>query len=241
MNLKALVRAIVRRYGYDIVSFRPVSSLASCMSFVLKQYDVNCILDVGGHHGEYGRFLREIGYIGHILSFEPVSESFAVLQQCAANDPRWHVHHMALGAAEGTQEIRVTKGTVLASFRAPSEFGLSEYGQGITTAEIEVVQVKRLDAIFADVLGRIPNPRVFLKMDTQGWDLAVLEGAEGVLPCILGLQSEVSIKSLYEGTPSYTEAVQAMEEKGFALTAVFPVAHDRKLQLIEVDCVLVRQ
>jgi hypothetical protein len=76
-------------------------------------------------------------------------------------------------------------------------------------------------------------------MDTQGFDLEVLKGARQALPRILGLQSEVSVKPLYEYMPDLHEAITTMTGLGFELTGLFPVTREG-LGLIELDAVLAR-
>jgi hypothetical protein len=49
--------------------------------------------------------------------------------------------------------------------------------------------------------------RVFLKTDTQGYDLKVLAGARRTLDRTIGIQIELSVVAIYEGMPSYVEAI----------------------------------
>lgn len=55
---------------------------------VLDAYDIDCVIDVGANAGQYGKFLREIGFEGHIVSFEPVSVAFTLLEQQSAADEK---------------------------------------------------------------------------------------------------------------------------------------------------------
>jgi hypothetical protein len=103
------------------------------------------------------------------------------------------------------------------------------------------VSVRRLDDVLDECLAGIPDPRIFLKIDTQGYDLAVLGGASGCLHRILGLQTELSQKRIYEGAPHMVEALQFYKERGFASVGFFPIAKAADgLSVIEWDCVLNR-
>jgi hypothetical protein len=53
---------------------------------------INCVLDAGAGRGGYGTFLRENGYEGQIISFEPVAASFQSLAIQCARDPKWRAH-----------------------------------------------------------------------------------------------------------------------------------------------------
>src|ERR1051325_11670491 len=65
------------------------NSLERLLQDLFAAFDFNCVLDVGAHHGEYRELLRALGYGGNIISFEPVSSSFAILSGAAAGDSMW--------------------------------------------------------------------------------------------------------------------------------------------------------
>ena len=100
--------------------------------------------------------------------------------------------------------------------------------------------MKSLDSIFEKCTATINDPRIFLKMDTQGYDLKVLAGASKHIDQILGLQSEVAVIETYDGMKKYLESIPKMNQMGFELTGLFPVGRDKKLRVIEFDCVMVR-
>jgi len=82
------------------------------------------------------------------------------------------------------------------------------------------------------------NSRVFLKLDTQGYDLEVLKGAAHSLQYIHGLQSEISCKAIYQGMPAHIESLQIIDQLGYEITDIYPLAHDKQdMSLLEFDCV----
>lgn len=228
---------MLRRTGYALVWRNPRGySLPTHLMAVFERLGVNCVLDIGGHFGEYGRTLRHYGYAGRIVSFEPVAESFARLGEARRGDPEWLAYNVALGSESGRAEINVAHDTGLSSFLEPS-------GEPLTAALAvearETVEVRTLDALLEECVAGLDEPGVFLKMDTQGWDREVLRGAEESLPRILGLQSEVSVLPLYEGMTSYLEAIRDLQKLGFDLTGVYPVAYEG-IRVVELDVVLAR-
>lgn len=206
--------------------------------WVLRRLKANVVLDVGANVGQYATRLREAGYRGRIVSFEPVSETAAALREAAAGDPRWFVRQHALGQEETTAEINLA-GTM------SSLLGASEFGKGwkakLEDQQTETIQVRRLDAVLDEAVEGVKNPRVFLKMDTQGFDLDVLRGAGERLAEVVGLQSEVACLRLYDGMPRLPEQLTAYEAEGFELSGIFPVSrHFRSVRVIELDVVMVR-
>ncbi len=103
------------------------------------------------------------------------------------------------------------------------------------------VRTKTLGEVFEDVQSRVPCVRPFLKLDTQGNDLAILDGGGDVLKQFVGLQTEMSIKRIYVGAPSYLEVLEALVGKGFELSAIVPNNAGSFPQLVEVDCILYRR
>jgi FkbM family methyltransferase len=245
-TLKRLVRSTFQSFGYDIVPF-PIDqwseqrlTLGRHLIQILRRCRINCVFDVGAHYGEYGEFLRELGYSGKLISFEPVSTNFKQLRIRAEKDPLWHAYHMALGSEDTLMDIKVFHESELSSFLTPNDYCASHMGSGDLVSGLERVQVRTVDTVFDECVADIVEPRVYLKLDTQGYELAVLQGATCHLDGIQGLQAEVSIKPIYEAMPSYLESLPKMRDLGFEVTGLFPVNRDRNLRLIEVDCVMVR-
>ena len=68
------------------------------------------------HAAATATLLREAGYGGEIVSFEPVAASFAALERRAADDPRWRAHRLALGREPGTAQLNVARESNFTSF-----------------------------------------------------------------------------------------------------------------------------
>lgn len=229
MGWKYAVRRLLWSVGLDLVKDHPDNSLPSYLRMLFRELDIDCVLDVGGHWGEFGIGLRTFGYKGRIVSFEPVAENFELLQRAAARDARWEVHHMAIGSEEGEAEINVTEGTGFSSFLQPIDRGVKAR---------EPVRVRRLDRIFHDIVP--PEQRVFLKLDTQGYDLEVMRGASGILDRIVALVTEMSIIPIYEKSTHYVTAMSEFEKLGFHPSAMYAILNRREHRLMEFDCVMVR-
>lgn len=238
-SLKRATRQMLRPRGWELRQFDPDLSLDTYLWMLFEKMSINCVFDVGGRFGDYGVLLRNNNYRGYIFSFEPVESNFHRLQAACANDPKWHAYHYALGSESGTAEINVSRGTNYSSFLSPSDYGV-ETSEDIKIERTEVVQVKRLDEVFAEVMSGIDQPQVYLKMDTQGFDLEVLRGASECLTQILALQSELSLQPLYDGMTSWTAALTEFTDAGYAISALFAGYRDEGLRLSEMDCVMVR-
>jgi FkbM family methyltransferase len=198
--------------------------------------EINCVLDVGANRGQYGRRLRQMGYQGTIVSFEPSRDDFRLLQEEAVADRSWHTYNMALGEEDAVAVLNVTSDSLYNSFLTPNDFIT---GQGLRVDEQQTVPMRRLDSIFEQCLAGLSDPRVYLKVDTQGYDLKVLSGTAGVLPKILALQTELSVLPVYQDSPDFLAAMTYLTQLGYEITGLFPIARDNALRVIEFDCVMV--
>ncbi|WP_306316554.1 MULTISPECIES: FkbM family methyltransferase [unclassified Streptomyces] len=206
---------------------------------MLEHYRVNCVFDVGANVGQYGRRLREFGYGGRIVSFEPVPGFVKRLRRHAENDPDWQVIPCGLGRVDTVQPMHVDWQT-LSSLLPPSDYGNARY-QRFTKGATEEIRVCRLDGLMDRALDGIRDPRPYLKMDTQGYDLEVFAGAGERIAEFVGMQSEVALLRIYEGSPRMDEALAAYERGGFEVTGMYPVTREKSTgRVLEFDCVLMR-
>jgi FkbM family methyltransferase len=210
------------------------------LRYVLNKLSINCVLDVGANRGQYGTLLRKIGYRGWILSFEPVRDSYEVLKAVAAERERWRVFPYALGATNERREINVAEETVFSSFLTPREESQIRFPTNRLERK-EEVNVRRLDSILETCLMDISSPRLYLKLDTQGFDLAVIEGAQSILPRILALQTEVALRRIYHGMHSFSESIDRFQAAGFEVIDFITVNRDlEQLCAVEMDCIMAR-
>ena len=227
----------LRHRGVEVAKAHGHQSHTAHLDQLFADLRIDLVLDVGARQGEFGRFLRRNGYQGRIVSFEPVCSNYELLTKRTAGDTLWSCRNEAVGSADGTAEINVTDLSSFSSFRSPSDFAVETWGEMIDVVHVERVPVRRLDAVWDQVVGAARS--VFLKIDTQGWDLEVLAGATGKLTEVRALQTEVSIKAVYEDTPSLADSLEALRSYGFAPSGLFPVESESDGRLIEMDCVAI--
>ena len=242
--IKAPIRNTFRRFGYAAVDLRKDVGtgmlLPGHVKRTLEELSVNCAVDAGANQGDYSAMLRRIGYRGLIVSVEPLRDVCEVLAKRAAGDATWKVFNCALGDGDEIKQFNVCKAPNLSSFLKPAK-DMEDAVANSDIARTEIVHVRRLDRILSEVVREIPAPRIFLKMDTQGYDLRVMEGAAAIIPLIVAIQSELSVVPLYRDMPDYIEALAYFRKLGFAPTGFFGVVGHRKTgRTLEFDAVLVR-
>lgn len=132
------------------------------------------MLDVGAHHGDYSNHLLKPFPEALIHAFEPHPRTFAGLKQGA--DPSVRLHACALGASPGRAELfdrRGVDGSVYASLSKDSIRTL--YQDDIVVHDVEVTTLDQF--MENEGLTRID----FIKIDTEGFEMDVLNGASRAL------------------------------------------------------------
>lgn len=231
--MKRRLQDVLRRYGVEVSRYPHRSSLAARTRDVLAARGVDLVVDVGANRGQYVAFLRnDVGYAGRIVCYEPVRATFAALTGNAGSNVE--CRNKALGAAPGRATINVSAASDLSSFLAPSELGVATFEAGFRAAGAEEVEVGTL------ATERLDGSRVFLKLDTQGFDLDVLAGGGAALDDVVAVQLEVPQLPIYERMPSLEDSVAAVRGYGFDVVGFFPVTTADGLRAIEFDLLACR-
>jgi len=233
--LKDQLNRILYRVGYEIS--RPLSGTAK----LLDHYGINCVVDVGANDGGFGTAVRHCGYTGRILSFEPLQEPFKALRQKAISDGNWETFQCAVGdaSAEVTMNVSGNKGrssSVLPMLEA--HIDAAPQARYVGT---ETIRQERLDALLPR-FGLTSSSRTFLKVDVQGYERAVLDGASGLFAdgSIIGLQLELSLVPLYDGAMTFREGLERANNLGMTLMRLDPMFDDPTSgQTLQVDAVFI--
>lgn len=132
-------------------------------------HDIKVIFDVGANIGKTAQCYAEYFPSAEIYSFEPIKGTFAELQINTKKNPNIRSYQFAFGSAIGSTEVELQKSPLWNSLR-----NTNPYPIGVT----ETVQVKTIDSFLQKE--SIPNIDL-LKIDTEGYEIEVLKGAQNFL------------------------------------------------------------
>lgn len=222
--------AFYRSTGLNDSFFKPSVekwlSLKGIRDFITKNH-INVVVDVGANEGQFASNLRQIGFSGRIVSFEPDPNSYVKLRERHGKDPEWQGHCLALGDTQVIAPFNITKDSLTNSFLPL-----------ITTSNIQdviEVQIYRLDSIIDTILAGIRSPSLLLKTDTQGFDINVLRGAKGCVDRIVGIVAELSVIPIYDNSPLFWESIREYQEVGFDIVDLFVVNRTEDGRILEFD------
>ncbi|MEM7021745.1 MAG: FkbM family methyltransferase [Pseudomonadota bacterium] len=234
------LQRLARRFGYDLTLRKKARPHEAQLATVLQRFEISCVLDVGANVGQYASMLREWGFAGRIVSFEPLSEAHATLAKRAGGDSAWQVApRMAIGDHEGEVDLQVSAESDMSSILSQTEL-LQRVSPSSEVLRREQVPIVRLEDAAAPYVQA--GDRVFLKIDTQGFEPQVLAGVGSLLPRLSGLQLEMSIVTCYEGEVDYREMIDRLATQGFRPYLFIPGYFERKLgRQLQLDGVFMRE
>jgi FkbM family methyltransferase len=234
------LRNLLRRIGFDIRRYHPSSSQHSAMDLLLRHLRIDLVLDVGANTGQTGEELFRSGFAGRVVSFEPLASAHAELARKAAPHPRWIAHpRTAIGAGPGEVTIQVAANSVSSSILPMLQSHLDAASESRTVGS-EAARIVRLDDVASPYMK--DAKAVLLKVDTQGFEWDVLDGAEQTLQAVAAVQLELSLVPLYAGQRLWRDHADRMEGLGFQLYFAYPAFTDTRTgQTLQWDGMFVRQ
>ena len=229
---KQSIKQVLHAMGIEAHRFNPATSPLARLMAALRTFDIDLVIDIGANDGQFAKELRAGGYSGRIVSFEPLTTAHRRLLQASKNDSAWQVHsRCALGDHLGEIELNISGNSVSSSI-LPMLTAHSNAAPASTYLGSETAPLTTVDNAVLPYFEGAKAP--FLKIDTQGYEWYVLDGALATLPKVRGIQVELSLVPLYEGQRLWRECIERLEAAGFVLWALQPVfidpANGRTLQ-----------
>jgi FkbM family methyltransferase len=228
-------RIALRRRGLDVRRWRPPEGRRAAL---IRSQGIQLVLDVGANRGQYGESLRASGYMGRIISFEPLHAAYAALEARTTADPLWECRRIGLADVDGAAEIHVAGNSASSSLLPMREEHVRALPHSAYVGK-ETIALSRLDT----AVSKLPeDANTMLKLDVQGYELHVLEGARHSLAKITVVETELSLVRLYDGQPLLKDMTDYLYEAGFELLALEPGFHDSASgRILQFDGMFVRR
>lgn len=187
---------------------------------LIEHFNVDMIYDIGANVGQFGSELREVGFKGKIISFEPLPDEHTALRERAVGDQKWIVNEQcAIGDIDDYVDINISGNSVSSSILPMAEIHAQAASSSAYVDKVRV-PIKRLDT--ASLPYKTLGERYFIKIDTQGFEWQVLDGASDILKNAIGVQVELSLVHLYEGQRLWMDVISRLEKEGFTLWMIHP-------------------
>jgi FkbM family methyltransferase len=239
-SFDALAKTVFRALGLEVQRLTRANTEEAILKVLLNLTSPAAVMDVGANIGQYARSLRRLGYAGLIVSFEALPYVHARLTEAAKRDSDWIVAPCAaLGSIDGTVNINVSANTASSSLLPMRDLHVKAAPESAYIGT-ETVRITRIDSYSATAL--VPAVgSLMLKIDTQGYEKEVLDGATNIIDRVAAVQIELSLTELYEGSPSLPEMILLLRKLGFELFNVSPGFKDKVSgRLLQMDGFFVR-
>jgi FkbM family methyltransferase len=225
------LRALALWPKFSLTSYRIVSSLKR------QGLVPGTVIDVGANVGQFAVACAKMFPGVSVHSFEPLPECVLQLRKSAAKLPEIHVYPVALGSSSGDVSIHVN------AFRhSSSVLSLGERHRKAFPAAREIgtieVPMSTLDQQMGSAVFRGP---VLLKLDVQGFESEVLEGASDTLLKVDYVVVESSFRPLYEGEKTFVEILKMLGDRGYEFLRPLGWLEDpRNDEILQMDALFVR-
>ena len=206
---------------------------------LMNHHQIDLLFDIGANTGQYGELMRTIKYKGDIVSFEPLNDAYEKLKKASEGDPKWAVNHFALGNSNDKSVINIAGNSASSSILEMKAIHVETLPESKYIQQQEI-EVKKVNDVF-DLFYKEGN-KVMLKIDTQGYEKHVIDGADEVLDKVTLIQMEMSIAELYENEMLYLDMINYLKERGFRLIAFENGFSDKKTgELFQVDGIFLNE
>lgn len=220
---KRLARRLVKRLGYRVLRERalprgldPVVDLLETPGFPRGGVAV----DVGANVGQTIEQLLAPRAFSRILACEPSPAAFAILEDRYRGHRKVVLEQVALGASPGWGCLRVLAPTSEQNCLIPW-----------TAADASSIEV-RVDTLWQLVARHGVESVALLKIDTEGAEIEVLQGARPLLEAgrIEAILAECGMSSEDRSHGSFDELYRELRAIDFALLGLYDIHHqDRQI------------
>ena len=213
--MKKKIRKLLNKFGIEVHRLQPSSDFGVQIIAAMRKVKIDVLFDIGANTGQFSLEMRDKGYLGKIISFEPLTSAREKLIKRASKDTNWLIHdRTAIGDRNGFVDINISKNSYSSSILPMLNLHLNA---AVNSEYIgnEKTSIITLDSVADTYLNKFSN--CFIKIDTQGYETQVINGAFKTLKRAKGVLCELSLVQLYEGQDIWKDLILRLEKEGFVL------------------------
>lgn len=177
------------------------------------------VVDVGARDGLIGA-VRQVAPILHLAGFEPDAEEARRLNGMPPGPYRSRTYlPVALSAQDGEQALHLCRSPGASSFAKPNRAFLDRFPEAERCDILQTasVPVRSLDSLRREG-GHLPGAVDFIKLDTQGNELKIFQGAAELLERdVVAIETEVLFAPLYDSQAVFRDVDAWLSAQGFTL------------------------
>lgn len=172
--MKQLIKNILNNYGYLILNTKNIPwgiDLETDIYRITGSKKITTLFDIGAHHGFFTKNFTNKFKVDEIYAYEPVTDNFSKLTvNLSTLSGKVQCYQKAISNSVGYAEIELRGHSQWHSLRRQNSPVMSDKCEKVATSTIDT-EIKKYDLNIID----------FLKIDTEGFEMEVLEGAKTAL------------------------------------------------------------
>jgi FkbM family methyltransferase len=199
---------------------------------LIERHGIAAVIDIGANAGQFGMRLRDQGYEGEILSYEPLPGPFEQLCRIATRHRPWHAENKAVSNERGSLVMNVAGNSVSSSLLMMDSrhMDVAPGSAIVSTISVDTISLQ-------EILKPLAGP-VMVKADTQGYEYPVLLSAGELLKSVALLELELSLVELYKGQALFREIDAFLLTQGFSLVSMDDGFFDEQRgELLQLDAI----
>ena len=231
LNEPGAIKGLVSlRNKFSISSFHVNAMIAT------YQPAFHTIIDAGANVGQFALTAAQRFPMAEIHCFEPVPDVYEILKSNVKRTPKIHTYNCAVGDINGKIQFYRNDYTPASSIMVIQG---DQEDHNRTNCEAKRTKIIEVDIFRLDDLGstfgiNIKQPAL-LKLDVQGYEKKVLQGADKILECINYIVLEAAFVKLYENQPLFDELHQMLYGIDFELVAPLDINEGINHSIVERD------
>jgi FkbM family methyltransferase len=228
----------IRFFG---IAFAPKTRfLFSQRNILMENLGVDYVLDIGANIGQFALELRRSGFEGKILSVEPLSDPFRILQNNFGSDDFWTGRSLLIGEQCKSARIEKWGDSSTASVLQVADETLKNH-QYLNSRGFEISEMKTLECFINSEQELSTSSNIFLKLDVQGYEEHILATLPAVAHRISIIQLETSLSKIYEGGSHLSSTAALLDMLNYTVVSVMTERFQKKtLRALDTDLIAVR-
>jgi FkbM family methyltransferase len=240
MNLiKQIIKKFLSKLDLKVIIKSKNQSNFDILINLINKYKIDLVLDVGANEGQFAKELRNLEYHKKIVSFEPLGSVYKVLLKNSSRDPDWEVYERCcIGEFDGFVDMNISSYSPSSSILNFTHLHLNAKPSAVMVKK-EKTKMHKLDTAIKNIT--VENKKILLKLDTQGYEGKILDGAENILKKIDIIICEMSLKEVYEGQELFKDIIERLDKQNFKIASLQNGFYDKKSDhLLQIDAIFIK-
>ena len=237
--LKEKINNLFRKFGYQLIKV-PYSDrkIRSGHYKWLQDLGIKTVFDIGANEGQFIDIILRLIPQVQVYSFEPLKELFLKLSKKFNGNKNVKLFNLAIGNKNSLVNFYSNEFSPSSSFLEISDLHIDAFPHTKNVNTIEV-EMKTLDEMMSQCESK---EKVLLKIDVQGYELLVLEGAERFICDVDIIIVESSYYELYKDQPLFEKIYQFLNIRGFKYFGNLEQIYDeRDGKILQSDSIFIKR